>query len=266
MLKIRWSQQDIEKLKMVYKHTKYEDLEIMFGRKSSYINMKAKSLGLKKLSTLYGNDGVSALLENTPQAFYWVGFILADGHVSNARRLIVRLNDKDANHLQKLADVLNHNIKHFTKSTNFKKDAKVAELSIMDTKNIKQLITKFGISNTKTINPPPLSEYEFEDTLLISLLLGFIDGDGNITKRKPHNNLHYIRLKCHANWYSNFTIMRDLICRYFLIDSVMMPKINKAGFVELTISDNKIIRAMKTFALVNNIPILERKWQSVILN
>lgn len=46
------------------------------------------------------------LLLDVPETYYWIGFILADGHISKNNRLVVTLSVKDKNHLIKLQKYL----------------------------------------------------------------------------------------------------------------------------------------------------------------
>lgn len=49
--------------------------------------------------------GLLKLLQDDPISAYWVGFITADGHISD-RRLKVVLSSKDADHLHRFAQWL----------------------------------------------------------------------------------------------------------------------------------------------------------------
>lgn len=41
------------------------------------------------------------LLENSPEAYYWLGFLFADGHFTQSNRLILSLSIKDKEQLEK---------------------------------------------------------------------------------------------------------------------------------------------------------------------
>jgi len=60
--------------------------------------MKTLPIVRKKLADL------SPLLNETLEAYYWMGFIMADGHLSKQNRLTVTLAIKDSDHLLKLKE------------------------------------------------------------------------------------------------------------------------------------------------------------------
>ena len=92
------------------------------------------------------------LLEETNLSYYWIGFILADGHISKNNRLKVGLAIKDIKHLKQLAEYLNIDkikINKHKKSCNFNKQSNI----------VKEVKNKFNIDNNKTIKPPDLNNY-----------------------------------------------------------------------------------------------------------
>ena len=67
---------------------------------------------------------------------------------------------------------------------------------------------KFNISNNKTKNPPDISKYEITEDQLISLIIGFIDGDGSIYVPSYTEKL---RIECHKNWYDNLLFFENCL-------------------------------------------------------
>lgn len=49
---------------------------------------------------------LSKLLEDTPEKWYWLGFLFADGHLSMRGRLALSLAKKDKEHLEKFSEYM----------------------------------------------------------------------------------------------------------------------------------------------------------------
>jgi len=53
--------------------------------------------------------GLERLLENTPEAYYWIGFLMADGNFDihgYVNRLTLFLSEKDKEHIQKFSQFI----------------------------------------------------------------------------------------------------------------------------------------------------------------
>lgn len=194
------------------------------------------------------NGDCSVLLQDNIITYYWIGFILADGHIYNRRRLKVSLGTKDTAHLLKLAN--------FLKLSNVREYPKFAEISVMDSINIQKFSAKFKIEQNKTIKACNISFVK--GTLLKALIIGFIDGDGFISKQYKRDSC-FISIKCHKAWKDNLDIFSQFLLKR------KQSYINKRGYVVLNIGTMKIIQDLKRFIINENIPVLERKWKLVKL-
>lgn len=177
--------------------------------------------------------------------FYWIGFIMADGHISNCR-LSITLSNKDENHLKKLADKLKVKVRKIKANDQ-------RRISLMNKDVICDIVDRFNISNNKTNTPCDISKITGDN--LKSLSIGFIDGDGNI--RNLWNRKDFaIRVKCHKSWLENLKIMfPDENCF-----------VNNQGYANVNISNTTTCKELKTFAIENDLPIMERKWDIINLN
>lgn len=195
---------------------------------------------------------LNRLLENTYESLYWIGFILADGHIAD-NRLVISLSIKDIEHLQKFKDFIGYT-KEIVKYNN------MCRISIKDIDIFEKLCIKFDITHNKTYNPPNINIF---DSLTIHeqycLIAGFIDGDGSIKKLKNRNDFH-IAIKCHSTWYK-FLEKISLI-----ITNKNFAKINNTGYAQLVISNTEQIKDFKKQLLTYNIPLLKRKWDNINLN
>lgn len=209
----------------------------------------------KKLS-----HNIEKLLEDTPESWYWVGFILADGHISERKRLTIRLANKDRNHLENFCKFINLNIN----TVKYYKKTNSVTLSVMDTKILTKLVDKFDISNNKTYNPPKL--VNMNKKLMISLYIGFIDGDGCIRKQyKRHDCL--ISIKCHKTWEIFLRDLSDNLYRYFNLKELHGTKNSTylGKYSNINICNNALLKRIKGYSLKYNLPVLNRKWDKIDL-
>ena len=84
------------------------------GKTIEYSCQKALNLALKKnsycnkcrLDNAYNlkaaKNNIKILLEENLESYYWIGFILADGHIDGNKRLQITLKSIDYEHLKKL--------------------------------------------------------------------------------------------------------------------------------------------------------------------
>lgn len=183
------------------------------------------------------------LLEETPETYYWIGFILADGHINNNTRIKITLSKKDKNHLIKL--------QNFLEIENMYENDEVS-ISGMDSKIIREFCNKFDIKSNKTYNPPNLNINNQD--LLFSLSIGFIDGDGCIDNQTNRTDCK-LRIKCHSSWLDTLKYIYS-----------KQPYINNQGYVCLNITNSIILKQFKQKALDLDLPIMNRKWDKIDLN
>ena len=199
------------------------------------------------------ND-LTVLLEETPETYYWMGFLLADGHFDE-KRIIVGLAEHDRDHLEKFAKYID-----FEGTISLVKRGPYCSvrLSAMDTEVVKKLREKFDIKSNKTYNPPKTLNW-IPEKLFLCFIAGLIDGDGNIMNFHKRKDV-FIRIKQHKTW---LPILEEL-GSYF--GETGRVKINKQGYAELYITGYPKIRELKRKLLEYNIPLMPRKWGKIDLN
>lgn len=207
-------------------------------------NCGIKASENKRKSTL------SILLEDTPITYYWIGFLLADGNFGKTNTVKCTLSSVDKNHLKNLQKFLN------IKSLNFEKNEAYCTIKAMDTHFVPEICKKFNISNTKTYNPPNL-EFIKDNDLLLSLIIGFIDGDGCIAKK---NKAFSLTVKCHSSWLNNLDFFAKKI------NKTSNAKINNAGYAYFSVTNVDALKTLKTKSIELNLPTLNRKWSKIDLD
>lgn len=227
---------------------------LYYSCRESYI-IADKNNGLCKSCAVFNRNlkqnNLEVLLDNSLTSYYWIGFILADGHIENNRRLQITLALKDIEHLKKFSEYVSCNMYIKTQCS----------VSPMHGKAIKELSRIFDINPNKTIHPPKIEIFEnLNRDQLLALFAGFIDGDGcikNLHKRKDFQ----LAIKCHKSWLP--------ILNYFgnsIFSKKYDAKINTAGYTTLMIGDSQILKDFKKQILLLNLPLLERKWDIIDFN
>lgn len=200
------------------------------------------------------------LLSKSYQAYYWMGFLMADGHFSKNNRLTVSLSAKDEQHLKKLALFIDKDayITHYKVKTGYA----YCRYSVMDKNTFEILKTDFCISHNKTENPPLLRFYEtLNSDLFLSFFIGLIDGDGRITYQSGRIDC-FIEIKLHKSWFDFLMMIRDRL--QSIIDIPIPPaKINKDGYALITFCHTKVCRFLKQTVIKLKLPVLQRKWNRI---
>ena len=128
-----------------------------------------KMLQNKTRCTAKIRDG--ALLEETDEAAYWLGFLMADGSVSSSTNEIkLKLWPNDFKHIQKFGAYLG------LPPARCKVYQKEALVSFSD-KHVKNVLTSYGIGPQKTFTAEIKNSYLINNRFFWS---GFIDGDGSL--------------------------------------------------------------------------------------
>jgi len=249
----RWSKDEDKLLTENYQRPKRDILTLFPNRSAAAVNQRACKLGLRKERNEYVLGKCDILLEESLSAYYWVGFILADGYISDKFRLRVTLANKDRNHLEKLGIFLN--LPLFDTSNNS------CSLQCQDRWVFSKLKEKFDILKTKTYNPP--SCLVGSDEQILATFIGIIDGDGSIKKQTSRNDCS-LQIHCHQSWLQYYTLIYNKIQNIFSI-KCSAPYIAKDGYLIWSLSNHKILFGLKNFIIKNNLQVLSRKWDIIDL-
>lgn len=248
-----WSQNDDLILEKSYYSFSKEQLEKLFPNRTwDAIKIHARKLGLNRNSNLLANTNPSVLLLEIPEAYYWIGFLLADGHFSG-KRLKLALSKKDYEQIKKFAD--------FISLRQINEDSVSYNISIQHD-SIYELIKKFKISNKKTNNPPDFRNIKGD--LFLALLIGFIDGDGSIQYQTNRKDCQ-LSIQIHNSWLETLNFF-SLNLHSLIGIPYQKAIINSRGYAYLNISNSIVLKFIKRNALRLNLPIMERKWNKINLN
>ena len=263
-MKVLWTQEEIDRLYKIYPNSKSKDLEFLFpDRKKAAIQQKANKLNIHKKD----ERKLYKLLDGSLESCYWVGFILADGWVTEKftnRKLStfgITLSEKDKEHLLRLGKYLNVPVNAYSRNTAFSKIFNYYNITINDNVNVPLIRTFFSIHNNKTINPPDISAYDLSDSQMMALISGYIDGDGSIAVRS--NNRTIISIQCSHTWSDNLMFIINTLSKYFNVNTNNKVSINQRGHASIYIGHQTIVNGIKQFSLDNSLPLLKRKWNLI---
>lgn len=262
----RYNKAELRKLKLLFSvASKSEILSVFPNRTWSSLRHTAYHLGYSrgKFALNIPKNNFCRLLESSPVAHYWVGFLLADGSLSKKGQLTLSCCVENKNHIEHFASFVNSRVKIEKESTSGYKIGKpYCRVAIASKINSQKLTDKFGFYNRKTYNPPPIEKYcDIEQDLFLSLLVGFIDGDGTIrqtSSRGKRRNACAIRIKLHKSWLVFLTMCCDRLNAIIQMD-LPSPKINKQGYASWEFSKGSAMSVLVTNIEQHSLPVLE-KW------
>ena len=146
-------------------------------------NIKTRSISesAKYHRTYQFNENFFEVIDTENKA-YWLGFILADGHVSELS-ITIGLDQKDKHHLLKLVDALEYNkVPKITES-------KTINILTISSHKMSTSLRKLGLLKNKTFSLPQIN---ISSDLYFHFLRGYFDGDGCITSiGRTHKNLSF---------------------------------------------------------------------------
>jgi len=202
-----WTDQEIAYLRKNYGKISNEILSAKLHNRSwDRIKSQAYKIGLIHPGFANKKADLSILLHDNPITYYWIGFLLADGGFTD-RRIQLGVVKKDLAHLQRFLFYVNSKNKIQVNDNQYR-------VKLTNVKVVTALREKFGISNRKTYEPCPLHTLPQND-LLFALIIGFIDGDGSVSKNGKRNS-YMLSVVGHSSWLNNFILMKKFLHSYFL--------------------------------------------------
>lgn len=231
------------------------------------ITHQAGLLGLRRENQ--GNSTLGRLLEDTPEAFYWIGFILADGYIHPRQdSLSFGLSHRDHTQVERFAAFVGTSVSVYNTSGGYSSDTKVSRVDIHNVHLIPKLAHKFDLRPRKTYNPPA-DLCPSNPDLFIAMLVGFIDGDGCITPRPGRSPT--IMFENHESWKSIF--QKWVKHLYTLGDFTSysnrvtnLPRVSrdpKKLTVRLRLTNPRLVGWLNEKRKALALPVLERKWKVI---
>lgn len=198
------------------------------------------------------------LLKETPEAYYWLGFIAADGNFHarpDGKLATLRFRIKDLKSVQLLKKFLqvDNVIRPYIIN-----DIKMYRLNIGDVKGIELLRQKYSITSNKTITP---MEFNLKGNSLISLLIGYIDGDGHIRNKKSYPE---IAIKCNYTWLGELLKWHRELS--LLTGIQMAAPYRKDNYAIWCIAKAPVVKYLYDKQVNLCLPVMRRKWDRIIID
>jgi len=263
-----WHDNEIEFLKVNYPYGNKKDICEKLKTKSwDAIKIMAEKLDIKRKLIVQREADPYRLLEESNEAYYWAGFLMADGCINHkTSRLLITLAKKDKKHLEKFSKfVKGPKVKRVVPNYIYKGIFKKKLSYKIDFQN-KEIIPKFSIKfdfkPNKTENPP--NSFEFKTNHFLSFFIGYIDGDGHISKPSvsPRKQSRIV-FQVHRNWLNTLKNFETKLYSIMNLSLEPKSKLNKKNYASLSIGKFEIVKFLKEKALELNIPFLNRKWDRI---
>jgi len=211
----------------------------------SYIQKLAHLFDIKReFNESNKSFDLKRLLDGSNESLYWIGFILADGHISKSNTIQINLHKKDYQHLNRL-------ITYLDSKTNILIKENIVRCVLTDVPSVLCLKKMFNWSSNKTKNPVEIPN--LNDNQLFSLIIGFIDGDGSIESKR-------LAVKCDKSW-------ENILMRFYTHLTGEQKKFNYVGNCSIFyILKKAILRNIKNKSISLNLPIMKRKWDKIDTN
>lgn len=221
-----------------------------------------KILNLSQLKQLdYPRDSNYFEKIDSKDKAYWLGFLYADGYISQSNEIRINLTKKDEEHLQKFYDAIkatNHSIKYSQKVVKGK-TYHTAYCNIRDKKMVEDLV-KLGCVNNKSLILTFPTERQVPMLYLSHFIRGYFDGDGSI---------HYTQSgKAKTpNYRINFLGTKDMLLnirKYFNKEKISLEKRGK--IYSFSINGNRQIESVLEKIYENSTEEIELNRKKTIYN
>jgi hypothetical protein len=254
-----WTDDKIDLMRKLWPNGTKEEIETAFYP-YTYIQVgdMAAKFKIVKNPDLKFNNKLKILLEDNLFNWYWYGFIIGDGHITEDGEVRISLTKADHNHLDKLGKYLDIKVIIHDKQYSYKQYTSKATcyLGVKDVIYGQELFNKFKIITPKTYNPCSLECIKTDEQFL-AFLIGYIDADGYIGDKKDQ----MIRIQNHGSWITNLEYFSTKL-QTLGVDSVK-TKIDARGYANFIIYKQHNFRFLYNFVKLHNLPVLERKWSKL---
>lgn len=202
--------------------------------------------------TVRDNSLDKLINDKSLETFYWIGFILADGSFYN-NRFEFGLKEDDIDVLRAFADYIEFkgDIKH-------RNSTKSNRIQFNNKPSIEKFMKEYGFNYDKTYNPCSFESFKnYSKEQITSLLIGIIDGDGNI-QENGSTYTNAITITAHKLWKSFY---EDLL--NFLEIPLHISEREDNNCITIRICKREYCIALKQFIVNNNLFYFSRKWDSI---
>lgn len=248
-----WTKEKIDLLKSEYPNGDKKQLCKTLGVTYEALKTAATKRGIKSKQDkrLYK---LKPLTEDKLNIWYWLGFIMADGYISERGQLKITLHIDDIEHLKTFSLIIGSKVRTLKVKTSYG-TSDVCITVCDDIKYGNKIKNKLNITTKKTYNAPKLNFFKTKEQAL-AFFIGFSDGDGMIGWN--YDVPYMLRINCHYNWFNNFEVFKSYLKKFKINTPVV--RVDKRGNSVFSISTSSDILKIRKWAIDNNIPLMKRKW------
>lgn len=270
-----WTSEELELLRTAYPRMTPAEAEVAFNRRFPTIYAKAlregiklerpKYLGRRHTREYQRTGALSNLLNGSPEAYYWLGFYLADGSIAAGDRRFV-MASADREHLEAFSRFVEHpegpkEMRRSKSTATYPNRTPLYHVTLSDVATCRSLRGFLGVGVQKTYEPPT-NLHLLPMEAFLALLVGFIDGDGCITKSTRSESIS-LAIELHPSWG---LVLLEIVERATHLGFVLpQPRVYRRGYVKLSVSNAPFLKKLHQFALEHSLPVLRRKWDKVPL-
>lgn len=268
-----WSASENKVIKQHYPSSKRDFILSQLPKRSwDGVKGRASKLNVARIGQpdIRGAD-LSKLLVDSYAAYYWMGFITADGFFSGTNYLGLALSQKDVDHLRRFVSFVDGDLTRIRKNKLGMCDFKCGDNIV-----VPMIQEKFCLCQNKTKNPPQVQIKD--DEFFLSYFIGLIDGDGWIGRQTGGRKDSVISITLDSSWFDFLSFTEQRIYDIIAISPSPRNKLAKLKTTKsvfnhpkktysytsvsamIRFSNHLIVEQLKAFALTHNLPILERKW------
>lgn len=232
-----------------------------YARKRGYFLSDFKDCFGKTVNTA-GKPTLLPLLSEDLQAYYWIGYLMADGYMHDGLGQVVLVSAiKDKEHLENFAKFLRSSAKVYEagKTSYSLKGEKQVRVSVADINNCGLIKKKFDWNFRKTYNPPSvqvLNKVLSEKDKFLAYFIGFVDGDGSI------NGSLGISIENFKTWSVVYSFFCEKFAEFGIYSKASELVFNRKRYVRIYF-DKSLTLTLKEFIITNNLTVLRRKWDKV---
>ena len=202
-----------------------------------------------------GNSLNRLIDEKTPQSFYWLGFLIADGSFYSKGKFELGLAEKDLDVIEEFSKYISYSNKIM-----YREDTKSYRISFANSIDIPRFMEEYGIQFRKTYNPIDfniLRNYSREQ--LLALLIGIIDGDGSIQPNSSPNAF-CITITAHKSWLKFY---QELMSSLDIPEHI--SERSDSNTLTIRICRREILQLLQDVIVSNNLFHLKRKWSKLMI-
>lgn len=261
-----WSKEDLAYLHASYGKVPHAEMAIRLKRKEHAITEYARRQGLTMAYDEAGKTVNTAdfptlvpLLGDNPQAYYWMGYLMADGYMHHGLGQIVLVSaEADKDQMAVYAAYLKSKVHRYEAPSPFTGlMTPHYRVSVAENVTAKKIAEKYDWRPQKTYNPPSrevLDKTLASDDAFFPFMIGFMDGDGHITEAFG------ARIENHSSWLTFHHLIYDRMKRMNF--EGQPPKINSAGYSDLNLR-KAFVSFLKSVINQHQLPVLTRKWATI---